>query len=313
MGFAGEDIAAQVVGALRQAGARILRRYARGLGRDMARAACGGFSSPGNASMFRAMPTVSLCDVMPDMVQCAGPCARCGVEHGLPVGGALAPARALFERLEALGRVDIDAPRAGADPRFALDYLWGEARGQMFGVLSYVDARGASGTLRAFSGQYNGAWEVPGWTPPVLDVAAFHAVSDPVEPQIKAIGREMAACTDPERRAALKRRRRAMSQGLMRDIHALYRLRNGAGEVRPMTEIFLAPGVPTGAGDCCAPKLLQHAARLGVRPTGIVEFYVGRENRSGTRRHGMSYAACEGKCRPLLGFMLCGHAAVTNG
>ena len=39
---------------------------------------------------------------------------------------------------------------------------------------------------------------------------------------------------------------------------------------------------------------------------GLAEFYWGRENRSGNRRHALFYPSCEEKCRPILGFMLCG-------
>jgi hypothetical protein len=71
----------------------------------------------------------------------------------------------------------------------------------------------------------------------------------------------------------------------MTRIQGLYRLSNFRGESRPMTEVFQG-GIPTGAGDCCAPKLLNHAALHGLTPLGISEFYWGRENRSGRRKHG---------------------------
>ncbi|NJB68291.1 hypothetical protein GGQ74_001964 [Desulfobaculum xiamenense] len=241
-------------------------------------------------------------------VACSGFCAHCGREHALPVGDALVAARELARVLDVSGRMDFDMDEAHADPRLALSHLWGEARGQMFGVMVCEDAEGRRHVLRAFSGQYNGLWRVDGWVPPVLDVDAFHRIGDPVERAIKALGREMAALpTSDPRRAELSRRRKAMSQHLMRDFHDLYRLRNFHGDERPMAEVFLGGGgMPTGVGDCCAPKLLNHAVRHGLRPLGLVEFYWGRENRSGTRTHGLCYPACDGKCRPILGFMLCG-------
>lgn len=254
------------------------------------------------------MPKAHLETLSPDSIMCSGFCAACGREHGLPVGPAAAAARDVVAALEANGRMDYDLPQDEADPRFSLEYLWGEARGQMLGVMTYVDASGAHGVLKAFSCQYNGAWNIMGWVPPIIDVEGFHRIGDPVERQIKALGREMAE--HPKGSAEyvrLKRERKAMSQKLMKDFHALYRLHNFRSEVRPMTEVFLGGGgVPTGVGDCCAPKLLHHAANMGYTPTGIVEFYWGRENRSGTRRHGECYPACTEKCRPILGFMLCG-------
>ena len=73
-----------------------------------------------------------------------------------------------------------------------------------------------------------------------------------------------------------------------------------------MGDVFLGPAMPTGTGECCAPKLLHHAATHGLTPLGLAEFYVGRTNRSGTRRHGEFYAPCAEKCAPILGFLLCG-------
>jgi hypothetical protein len=64
--------------------------------------------------------------------------------------------------------------------------------------------------------------------------------------------------------------------------------------------------MPTGTGDCCGPKLLAQAAIEGLRPLGLAEFYWGRENRSGSRRHTTFSASCPEKCGPILGFMLCG-------
>ncbi|MBU1001553.1 MAG: hypothetical protein KKE73_03410 [Proteobacteria bacterium] len=254
------------------------------------------------------MPCIVLDSITPDTVTCAGYCRACGREHLLHAGQALELARRLMGQLEEHGRIDFDVPQAEADPRFGLDYLNGPARGQMFGVLAYRDARGHTGALKAFSCQYNGAWLVPGWVPPVVDAQVFARIHDPVERRIKALGREMGAlpAVDP-RRPALKQQRKALAQQNMKDLHALYQLHNFRGLTRSMAEVFLGPGgLPTGTGDCCAPKLVQYAARNGLTPTGLVEFYWGRENSSGTRHQGEFYPACPERCAPILGFMLCG-------
>ena len=238
---------------------------------------------------------------------CSGHCSRCGQTHSLPVSPALEAARELMQALEREGRIDLHLPKSEADPDLSLDYLWGPARGQMFGVLVYEDAAGMRGILKAFSCQYNGIWEVPGWVPPVFDVTAFHTLVDPVEREIKRLGREIAKIEEGEERRGLIRRRKEMSRELMRKIHDLYRLRNFQGESRLMGEVFQGTGnMPTGTGDCCAPKLLHYAAMHGLRPLGLAEFYWGRENRSGSRTHGEVYPACAEKCRPILGFQLCG-------
>ena len=93
----------------------------------------------------------------------------------------------------------------------------------------------------------------------------------------------------------------------MRDIHSLYRLTNFRGETTTLDEAFIGDsGIPTGTGDCCAPKLLHFAAQNDLRPLGISEFFWGKENISGEHHHGSFSSSCVEKCRPILGFMLCG-------
>jgi len=83
-------------------------------------------------------------------------------------------------------------------------------------------------------------------------------------------------------------------------------------ETRPLTEL-LSGNIPTGAGECCAPKLLNYAALNGLKPVGLSEFYWGKENKSGTRQHKQFYPACVEKCQPILGFMLCGAEKWSDG
>ena len=114
----------------------------------------------------------------------------------------------------------------------------------------------------------------------------------------------------PERQKLVQLRKKK-SQQLMRAIHSLYRLHNFHGQVASLERVFAAgtdkKGLPpTGTGDCCAPKLLQHAAVHNLTPLAVAEFYIGKENRSGSRQHGCFYPSCQAKCYPILGFMLCG-------
>jgi hypothetical protein len=205
------------------------------------------------------------------------------------------------------GTIDLFSDRM-PEPALAIDWLFGPARGKMFGMLECVRTDGTKIFLRAFSGQYNGFWLACGWVPPLFDVDAFQAVSGAVELQIKAIGREI----DGEKKfgdkwLALRRERRHLSRQLMKKLHSLYRLTNFRGETAALSDVFLGKtGIPTGTGDCCAPKLLNFAARHQLRPVGLTEFYWGRENQSGTRHLGSYSGSCLEKCRPILGFMLCG-------
>ena len=205
-------------------------------------------------------------------------------------------------------RIDLTVPTAEADPRFSTDYLFGEARGQMFGVLVCEETDGSISTIKAFSGQYDGVWEVEGWAPPLFDVAEFNFVSYNTEKRIKQLTRQIENPGIPSlQKSRLMHERKKLSQQLMRDIHGLYRVHNFQGRVSPLQDIFDGRnGMPTGTGDCCAPKLLNHAARNGLKPLGLAEFYWGRENKSGSCQHGSFYPSCEAKCQPILGFMLCG-------
>ena len=211
-----------------------------------------------------------------------------------------------MRKLEEAGRIDLDVPAHRADPRCSTSYLQGPARGKMMGVLV---ARARSGTqvvLKAFSGQYNGLWQVKGWAGPLFDQDEFHRLHDPEEKRIKELGCRMEQVSAAEQKQ-LGLCRRERSRQLMQAIHGLYRVRNFRGREAGLGEIF-APGtgIPTGTGDCCAPRLLQQAVLHNLVPLGLAEFYWGRSNVSGTRVHGRFYGSCRAKCYPLLGFMLCG-------
>jgi hypothetical protein len=180
----------------------------------------------------------------------------------------------------------------------------------MFGALVGTDVQGRAVTLYAFSGQYNGRWMVPGWVGPVFSTADFDRINRPAERAIKETGHriDQLSRTDPLR-DELKKGRKQRSQQLMHEIFNLYRFRNFRGETAPLVDVYGKPGLPpTGTGDCCAPKLLHHAATNHIRPEGMAEFYWGLENVSRTRNHGHFYSPCSSKCQPILGFLLCGAA-----
>jgi hypothetical protein len=237
-----------------------------------------------------------------------GLCRDCGVEHTFHEGAARIHCRELMRFLEQEQRIDLLADKGQADPRLSTTNLFGEARGKMFGVMVCRDADGGLHLLRAFSGQYNGAWEVDGWAPPLFDVAAYSRIYNEIEPRIKELGRLLISERPHSPRwTMLSHQRRQLSQQWMRDIHALYTLTNFRGRKRSLAAAFTGNGgIPTGTGDCCAPKLFNQAIQQNLIPLGVAEFYWGRENASKTRQHGRFYSACANKCAPILGFMLCG-------
>lgn len=235
----------------------------------------------------------------------SGYCAFCRKTHYLAQGQAKQYCIELVKTLEKSGRIDFDVPAQEADPRLSLEYLQSDAGGQMFGVLECFDASGQPVILKAFSGQYNAVWRVKGWVPPLFDPDQFWSLVNDVDKEIKALGTRIDGLPQGAERLNLTRERKRLSQHLMLKIHALYRVHNFRSDVRPLSD-FYTNGIPAGAGDCCAPKLLNTAARHKLIPKSLAEIFWGKTNRSGTRRQGVFYTACKEKCQPILGYMLCG-------
>ena len=109
--------------------------------------------------------------------------------------------------------------------------------------------------------------------------------------------------------AALKQQRKQMSDTLQRWIFKQFSMLNALGERSTLTEIFAETtmGVPpSGAGECCAPKLLQYAYEHGLKPLCMGEFWWGESPVGEIRRHRRFYPSCSSKCKPILGHMLKG-------
>ena len=107
----------------------------------------------------------------------------------------------------------------------------------------------------------------------------------------------------------LKEKRRSDSEALQRWLFTNFKLLNARGESRSLSEIFAATSLktpPSGAGECCAPKLLQAAYLQGWRPVAIAEYWYGKPKGGEVRLQGEHYPACRGKCFPVLSWMLQG-------
>lgn len=61
---------------------------------------------------------------------------------------------------------------------------------------------------------------------------------------------------------------------------------------------------PAGSGECCEPKLLQYAFLHGLRPVSMAMFWWGESPKTEVRHHLQCYPACNGKCKPILWWML---------
>ncbi len=237
-----------------------------------------------------------------------GWCQECGGIHAVPEGEARFHCQQLMRLLAGEQRIDFTTPRELANPQLSVAPLFGQERGKMFGVLIGQAGDGSQRILRAFSGQFNGIWEVEGWAPPLFPPLPFSTLYAEYEPAIKELSRLLETVEPHSRRwSELNHQRKQLSRQWMQKIHALYTLTNFRGQTRPLSAAFTGQGgLPTGLGDCCAPKLLQQAMRENLLPVGLAEFYWGRENASQARQHGQFYPACTSKCAPILGFMLCG-------
>jgi tRNA pseudouridine32 synthase / 23S rRNA pseudouridine746 synthase len=108
---------------------------------------------------------------------------------------------------------------------------------------------------------------------------------------------------------SLKQRRKRLSQGLQAQMHATYSLTNFAGESRSLQQV-IGDRMPTGSGECCAPKLLHYAATHQLKPLALAEFWWGPPTSKGDRVPGEFYGACAERCQPLMGFLLSGMSGV---
>lgn len=97
--------------------------------------------------------------------------------------------------------------------------------------------------------------------------------------------------------AAMKRKRRVDSEALQKWLFSNFKVLNARGESRSLSEIFASTAAkvpPSGAGECCAPKLLQEAYLRGWHPESIAEYWYGKPKdgevriRGGIIRHAMA-------------------------
>ena len=114
---------------------------------------------------------------------------------------------------------------------------------------------------------------------------------------------------------SLQLQRKQMSDELQRWLFAAYRMLNAKGEERDLIDIFREythAMPPAGAGDCCAPKLLQYAYQHRLHPVCMAEFWWGESPASEIRHHLHYYPACRSKCLPILTHMLKGLDVAPN-
>lgn len=103
----------------------------------------------------------------------------------------------------------------------------------------------------------------------------------------------------------LQQERHKRSIALQQWLFQQFSFLNAKGQSKNLTELFVATP-PSGAGECCAPRLLQAAYKEGLQPLCMAEFWVGNSPRDELRQEGHFYPSCNSRCKPILGHMLQG-------
>ena len=122
----------------------------------------------------------------------------------------------------------------------------------------------------------------------------------------------------------LKQLRKQLSDALQQWLFSQFRMLNQEGESKNLLEIFRDEALkeypqaaiatsriaalkmvpPAGSGECCEPKLLQYAYQHGYKPLQMAMFWWGESPKEEIRHHLQFYPACNGKCKPILHWML---------
>ena len=122
----------------------------------------------------------------------------------------------------------------------------------------------------------------------------------------------------------LKQLRKQLSDALQQWLFSQFRMLNQERESKDLLEIFRDEALkeypqaaiatsriaalkmvpPAGSGECCEPKLLQYAYQHGYKPLQMAMFWWGESPKEEIRHHLQFYPACNGKCKPILHWML---------
>ena len=186
--------------------------------------------------------------------------------------------------------------------------------GKMFGIL-VVEKDGALGYLAAYSGQIDILDGDDFFVPPVFNYLSPDGYFKCEEAEISRINHNIIMLENDEANdhnmdiIQLKTERKSRSQALQNWLFSHFVMLNAKGERRNLLDIFSDTPIkfpPSGAGECCAPKLLQYALLNGMRPVRIAEFWWGDSPKKEIRHHLHFYPACRGRCLPILSFMMQG-------
>lgn len=105
---------------------------------------------------------------------------------------------------------------------------------------------------------------------------------------------------------SLKEERHHRSIELQQWLFRQFVFLNANGQKMNLLDMFHSFAPPSGAGECCAPRLLQYAYKNCLKPLCMAEFWVGESPADELRQDGHYYPACNSRCKPILTHMLQG-------
>ncbi len=188
----------------------------------------------------------------------------------------------------------------------------GTVIGKMFGVLVVKNLQNELGYLAAFSGKLGKGNHHTKFVPPVFDsltegsfINAGMTELTQLNEEIKLLEKD--AELNNYKIILLKSKRKNNSALLQQQLFDKYTFLNKADEEKSLTILFKNASYknpPSGAGECAAPKLLQHAFTHKLKPIAMAEFWWGQSPKSATWKHGQFYPCCKEKCEPILAHML---------
>ena len=123
--------------------------------------------------------------------------------------------------------------------------------------------------------------------------------------ELQAIERQLAVYNNHLN--TLEHQRKEKSRALQQWLFDNFKLLNHKGETRSLQELFadtVFGEPPSGAGECCEPKLLHYTYTHNLRPLCMAMFWWGDSPKSEVRHHLHYYPACSGKCKPILSWMM---------
>jgi len=194
---------------------------------------------------------------------------------------------------------------AATSPNWEYDFRL--EKGKMFGVLVVEKGADDYGYLGAISGKLPGNIACEEFVPSVFDGAKDDFFFDKGMIALAEMGEEIRKTEQQTEIVELTARRKRKSIALQQWLFEQYQFSNLLGVEKNLLQIFedsLHGHPPSGAGECTAPKLLQHAFAHQLTPIALAEFWWGNSSQNKKRMHKVFYPACKQKCRPILEYML---------